>query len=43
MTPWLVSFRDQFKPLSQCITQGLRQGIDVPQDDVERERELIHV
>lgn len=43
MTSWLVSCCDQFKPLSQCIAQGLRQGIDVPQDDVEGERELIHV
>lgn len=43
MTSQLVSCCDQFKPLSQRITQGLRQGIDVPQNDVEGERELVHV
>ena len=35
--------RDQFKPLPQCVTQGQRQRVDVPEDDVKWERELLHV
>lgn len=34
---------DEFKPLPQCIAQGLGQGVYVPQDDVEGEGELLHV
>lgn len=39
----LVSCRDEFKPLPESVAQGLWQGVDVPQDDVEGERELVHV
>lgn len=39
----LVSCRDKFKPLSECVAQGLRQGVDISQDDVEGEGELVHV
>lgn len=39
----LVCCCDQFEPLSECVTQRLRQGVDVSQDDVEGEGELLHV
>ena len=38
-----IHTRDQFKPLPQCVTQGQRQRVDVPEDDVKWERELLHV
>lgn len=39
----LVGCRDELKPLSECVTQGLRQGVDISQDDVEGEGELFHI
>lgn len=39
----LVGCCDEFKPLSERVTQGLRQGIDISQDDVEGEGELVYV
>ncbi len=39
----LVGCCDEFKPLSERVTQGLRQGVNISQDDVEREGELFHV
>ena len=39
----LVCCCDQFEPLSECVAQRLRQGVDVSQDDVEGEGELLHV
>jgi len=39
----LVGRGDELKPLSECVAQGLRQRVDVPQDDVEGEGELLHV
>lgn len=39
----LVGCCDKFKPLPQRIAQGLWQGVDVPQDDVEGKGELLHV
>lgn len=39
----LVGRRHKLKPLSERVAQGLRQGVDVPQDDVEGEGELVHV
>ena len=34
---------DKLKPLPECITKNLRQGVDVSQDDVEWEWKLPHV
>lgn len=39
----LVGGRHQLEPLPEGVAQGLRQGVDVPQDDVEGEGELVHV
>lgn len=38
-----IHTRHQFKPLSQCVTQGQRQRVDVSENDVKWERELLHV
>jgi len=38
-----IHIRHQFKPLSQCVTQGQRQCVDVSENDVKWERELLHV
>lgn len=38
-----IHTRHQFKPLSQCVTQGQRQRVDVSENDVKRKWELLHV
>lgn len=41
--PLLVCGGDELKPLSQSITQGLWKGVHISQNNIEGEREFLHV